>query len=95
MQWSLGGLGVGNQETIVWCWGLLSGLAHVCAWRLELGLGGRCLFPAPWTSSGLLERAPDMAAGFPRARGTGEQGERAVGLLGGVLSVRHCPFCPV
>lgn len=58
--------------------GSVPGLAHVCAWRLELGLGGRCPFPAPWTSSGLLERAPDMAAGFPRAGGTGEQGERAV-----------------
>lgn len=43
---------------------------------------------------GLLERAPDMAAGFPRASGTGEQGERAVPVEG-VLSVRHCPFCPV
>lgn len=73
--------------------GSVLGLARVCAWRLELGLGGRCPFPAPWTSSGLLERAPDTAAGFPIASGTGEQGEHAVPV--DRLSIRRCPFCPV
>ena len=34
--------------------------------------------PAPWMSSGLFDRAPDTAAGFPIASGAGEQGERAV-----------------
>lgn len=58
--------------------GSVLGLARVCAWRLELGLGGRCPFPAPWMSSGLFDRAPDTAAGFPIASGAGEQGERAV-----------------
>ena len=58
--------------------GSVPGLARVCAWRLELGLGGRCPFPAPWMSSGLFDRAPDTAAGFPIASGAGEQGERAV-----------------
>lgn len=48
--------------------------------RLEVGAGSwwQMSVPAPWTSSGLLERAPDMAAGFPERSGTGEQGERAV-----------------
>lgn len=76
MRRSFEGLGVGNQESIVWCWGLLSGAGSCLCLEVRAGSRREMSAPCPLDGTlGLLGHPPDAAAGSPRAGDAGEQGE--------------------